>query len=210
MKGNDRNREHGADRKDDDSGGSANSCRERGRKCRSALAAVEENSQRPRQNDADKWDRANENAEHAGLERSTNGGSSIYRISGQNGPVRIRGLCNPWGKFFLHGSRCGGNYGIWNRDLDINLRSAALRTKRTPILYRGSASLAKVFHLFEASAQPSRRARSSGHLASRRLETLASKITRSRDSPVLFKWCRPSRCACANRPGQSGFPGCCA
>jgi hypothetical protein len=41
----------------------------------------------------------------------------------------------------------------------VDLRSAALRTKRPAVLDRGPAFLARVLHAFEASAQRTRRAR---------------------------------------------------
>jgi hypothetical protein len=43
--------------------------------------------------------------------------------------------------------------------LHVDLRSAALRTKRAAVLDCDPTMLARVFHLFEASAQTKRRAR---------------------------------------------------
>jgi hypothetical protein len=41
----------------------------------------------------------------------------------------------------------------------VDLRGAALRTKRPPVLDRGPTLLARVLHVFEASAQRTPRAR---------------------------------------------------
>ena len=86
------NGEQGADGEHDNARRSPEACPENNRKCRSTLAAVEKNSQRPGQHDADKRDRANEDAEHAGLEGSANGNSAVHSVYGQNGPIGTGGL----------------------------------------------------------------------------------------------------------------------
>jgi hypothetical protein len=57
------------------------------------------------------------------------------------------------------GIQASGNSSIRNRNLDVDLGSAALRTKRPTVLDRGPTLLARVLHAIEASAQRTRRAR---------------------------------------------------
>ena len=75
----------------DDSRCSPKTQRESGRKCESTFAAVEKDSQCPGQHHAEKRDHPDENAEHAGLERGTNGLSPVQRASRRGLPRLRRG-----------------------------------------------------------------------------------------------------------------------
>ncbi len=126
--------------------------RESGRKDESTFAAVEIDSQSSSQHDAEQGDHPNENAEHTGLERGTNGNFPIQRVCG-HGQARVkRGKPRLYRNF----SR---RFSIRDRNLDMDLGSAALRTKRPAVLDRGPALLARVLHVLEASAQRAGRAR---------------------------------------------------
>jgi len=150
-------------------GESSNSCRssksrpERGRKYDSAFAAVKIDSQASCQDDSEKWNHSNENAERAGLKRGTNGDSPVHRSGLDSGwcaqgaeLLRRRNLRR---NLVRRGIQAWGDSGIWNRNLHVDLRSAALRAKRPAILDRGPTLLARVLHLFETSAQRTGRAR---------------------------------------------------
>jgi hypothetical protein len=58
-------------------------------------------------------------------------------------------------KLVRRGIQASGNSIIRHRNLHVDLRSAALRTKRPTVLDRGSTLLARVLHVFEASAERS-------------------------------------------------------
>ena len=179
---------------------------ERRREYKSILAAVEKNRQCPSQHDAEQRDNPNENAEHASLKRGTNRSSPVHRASRRTLLPLRRGqprLYESLGRKLVNrGLQVRGNSSIRNRNLHVDLRSPALRTKRPSILDRGPTLLARVFHVFEASAQRTRRARHPAIESSTELPT-----TRS---PDAVRSCRPSPCGSAHKPAQSGFPGCCA
>jgi hypothetical protein len=124
----------------------------RGRKCEPIFAAVEKNRQRPGQHDTEQGDDADENAEHAGLERGTNRNSPVQVASEGRSLPGLGGNLKP--TIVGHGIQARANSSIRDRNLHVDLRSAALRTKRPSVLDRGAALLARVLHIIEASAQP--------------------------------------------------------
>jgi hypothetical protein len=136
---------------------------ERGRKHDFTFAAVEENSQRPGQHDAEQWDHLNENAEHAGHERGPNRSASVHRASARDLSRLRRGqprlYRNLRRKLARRGIQAGHNPRFRNRYLHVDLRSVALRTERSTILDRRPTLLARVLHVFETSAQRTKRAR---------------------------------------------------
>jgi len=68
-------------------------------------------------------------------------------------------------KLVRRGIHAHRNFSIRNRNQHMDLRRAALRTKRPTVLDRGPTLLAGVFHVFEASAQPTgEQGRASGDL----------------------------------------------
>lgn len=56
------------------------------------------------------------------------------------------------GKLVERGIHFRSGYSVRNRNLHMDLGSAALRTKRPAVLDRGATLLARVFHAIEASA----------------------------------------------------------
>jgi len=140
----------------DDSSRSSKPRPESGRKCESIFTTVEKDGQRPGQHDAEEWDHPYENAEHACLERGTNGNAPVHRPYGRAWTHRRRGKPRVCGNLRREGFGCSR---IRSRNLYVDLRSAALRTKRSTVLDRGPTLLARVLHAFEASAQRTRRAR---------------------------------------------------
>ena len=135
---------------------------ERGRKDDSAFPAVKIDSQASGQDDSEERNHPNEDAEHARLERGANGDSPVQRsgLSGMRAQAsKLPGLWALQRKPVRHGIQARGNFGIRNRNLHVDLGSAALRAKRPSILDRGSTLLAGMLHVFETSAQRTKRAR---------------------------------------------------
>lgn len=162
MKNNNRDGEESVNGEHDDAGRSSKSRAESGRKDDSAFPAVEIDSQASGQDDSEEWNHPNENAEHARLERGTNGDSPVQRsgLSGMRAQAaKLPGLWALRRKLVRRGIQASGNSGIRNRNLHVDLGSAALRAKRPSVLDRGSTLLTGMLHVFETSAQRTGRAR---------------------------------------------------
>jgi len=138
-------------------------------KSESAFATVEKDGQCPGQHNAEEWYKsADEKAKETGLQGGANRGSPVHRVPRSAGPSLGPGPRRLYGnlrrKLVRRGFRVGGNFSFRNRH--VNLRSPALRTKRPPVLNRGSTLLAGVFHVLKlAHNEPGEQARASGHRA---------------------------------------------
>ncbi len=162
-KNNNRDDEESVNGEHHDARRSSESRPESGWKDGSAFPAVEINSQGSRQHDPEKWNDPDENAEHARLERGTNGDSPVHG-SGFGSGIRAQagewiGLRDLRRNLVRRGIQAWGNSGIRNHNLHVDLGSAALRAERPAILDRGPTLLARVLHVFETSAQRTGRAR---------------------------------------------------
>src|SRR5208337_4822043 len=136
---------------------------ESGRKDGSAFTTVKIDSQGSGQHDSEKWNDPDENAEHARLERGTDGDSPVHRSGLASGNRAQAGECTGLRdlrrSLVRRGIQACRRSGIWNRNLHMNLGSAALRAKRPAVFDRGPTLLARVLHVFETSAQRTGRAR---------------------------------------------------
>ena len=121
------------------------------------FAAIEKDSQRAGEHDAEEWDHPDENAERPGLERGMHRNALLHRASERGLPSRGKPILygNLWRKIVLRGLWARGDFSVRNRNLHMDLRSAALRTERPAVFDRGPALLASMLHIFEASAQRS-------------------------------------------------------
>jgi hypothetical protein len=129
---------------------------ESGRKDDSAFTAVEKNGQRSGQRDAEEWDYPDENAKHSGLEGSANGNAPVHRPAGRHvWAIEMPAWENLRSNLVRRGIQAPGNFSIRKRHLHVDLRSAALLTKRPAVFDRGATLLARVLHFLEASAQRS-------------------------------------------------------
>jgi hypothetical protein len=132
---------------------------ERCRKHQSLLTAVEKYRQCASQYNAKQWNDRNDDAEYARFERGANGNSPVHRTSGDDTwtskicTTKMPGMNTLRRNLIGPMIHTAGASSIWSRYLHVDLRSAALRTKRAAILDRRSTLLAGVFHVFEASAQ---------------------------------------------------------
>jgi hypothetical protein len=142
------------DGESNDSRGPAEARCESSRKRQSILAAVEIDGQSSGQDDAEKRNHSDENAERTSFERGTYGNSPVHRVPECGArSISVTGMKVLRRKLARRRIQAHGNFSIRNRNLHGDLRSAALRTKRTPVFDRGSTLLARVIHFIEASAQ---------------------------------------------------------
>lgn len=124
------------------------------------LAAVEKHSQSPGQHDGKKGDQhPQKESKHAALDRGANDHAPVHASTARHGPRIVRGSVGSpglsGGRRFRHRGIQAAVSRVRSHDLHVDLRSAALRAKGPPVLDRGPALLARVIHVFEASAQRS-------------------------------------------------------
>ncbi len=171
-----------------------------GRQYQSTFAAVEIDCQSPGQHHAKQWDDTHEKTERSSFQGSPDGNSGVQRVCRHGLPPRRRGQPVPPGNVLRPRHQFRRDLAIGNCYPNVNLWRPALRAKRPPIFDRCPTLPASMFHVFEASAQPTGRAR---------LPPIAIGDRRKSPSPArLLRSTRPCRCACAHTPAQSETPCC--
>lgn len=146
MQNNNRNDQHRVDGEDNDSCGTTKARAQGGGKVESILAPIEKDSQRASQYDAEHREHRDKHSKQARLESRANRQSAVDYAPNPAGAIRIENLRKFRRK--LAGCRIqAGSYRIVsNRNLDVDLRSAALRTKRSAVFDQDPAFLAGMLH----------------------------------------------------------------
>ncbi len=153
MKNEDSDSQHcGVDSKDNHSRGTSKTRSERGTGNESIRATVEKDGQRTGQNDAKQGDDPYHNTEYACLDGGAKSNSAIQFARQEAGASRLPARKQVRRKLIGRGIHVRGNGRIRNGHAHVNLGSAALRTKRPSVFDLGSAFLAGVLHVIEASA----------------------------------------------------------